>query len=187
MRGAEPQTFSKEGGDSPGAAAPADSVAYLDWLDAALINPLAREGFRYWRGLLGDRRFPTKGELEPTQIPRNLNQITLIDVTRDPLRFRVRLLGFHNRQNQGIRAHTDMSEVKPEQGRDRILARLALVVEERRPVRGVYSYKKLAGGGQDAWAEVISCPLSEDGESVTGIVSFGSEFDQPPPGAREWP
>jgi len=168
-------------------AGPEPYSAYLDRFEASLVHPLTQDGFRHWRSLLGERRFPTRADLEPTKIPRNLSQISLIDVVPQPLRFRIRLLGFHNRLHQGVVAEQDLGAVRPEQGRDRILARMDMVVKERRPIRGVYRYRPLSGTGRLIWAEVASCPFSEDGATVTGVVSFGADFDLPPPDLVEWP
>lgn len=164
-------------------------LTYLDSLDRAFLHPLARDGFRHWRGLLLGRRFPTRADVDPTAIPHNLAQISVIDVAcKDPLRFRLRLLGHHNRLQQGVGPGDDIAKVLPSQGRDRILARLRLCVEEARPIRGVYRYVPLKSQGAPIWAEVASCPLSDDQETVSHIISYGADFDVPPTGVTaEWP
>ncbi|MCC6468387.1 MAG: hypothetical protein IT563_08695 [Alphaproteobacteria bacterium] len=162
--------------------------AYLDQLDRVFLSPSVREGFNYWRGLLRGRRFAARSDLDPVAMPSQLHRITLVDVEHDPPRFRTRLLGQHNRDRQGIPAGSDFSDVGVAQGRERILARLRLCVAEGRPIRGTYRYEPLAGPDQQVWAEVASCPLSSDGNTINHIVSFGSDFDfTPPPGLREWP
>ncbi len=161
---------------------------YLDRLDLEFLHPLARDGFRHWRGLLKGRRFPPRADLDPTAIPRNLAQISIVDVLHDPPGFRLRLLGHHNRLLQGAGPGDDIAQVHPSQGRDRILARLNRCVEERRPIRGVYRYAPLRNPGRLVWAEVASCPLSDDQRTVTHIVSFGADFDrQPAETMVEWP
>lgn len=161
---------------------------YLDRLDREFLHPLVREGFQHWRGLLDGRRFPTRAELDPTAIPRNLAQISIVDVDRDPPGFRLRLLGHHNRLQQGVGPGDDIAQVQPGQGRDRILARLRLCVEQAKPIRGLYKYVPLRGQGRQIWAEVATCPLSDDQETVTHVVSFGADFDVAPAGVVvEWP
>jgi hypothetical protein len=165
-----------------------DYLSYLDGLDQAYLHPLVREGFRYWRGLLRGRRFPSRAEVDPTAIPRNLAQISVVDVAVGPMEFRLRLLGHHNRLHQGVRSGDDLQDVPPAQGRDRILARLRLCVAEARPIRGIYRYVPLRTQGAAVWAEVASCPLSDDHRAVTHIISFGADFDVPPAGdLTEWP
>lgn len=47
----------------------------------------------YWSAKRGDRPAPGRGDLDPLDIPDLLPIISLIDVLRDPLRFRYRLVG----------------------------------------------------------------------------------------------
>jgi hypothetical protein len=150
---------------------------YLDRLDSAVISPSVRQGFNYWRGLLRGRRFPARHELDPTVMPGQLHRITLVDIARDPLRFSTRLLGQYHRDRQGIPTGSDFSTVGAAQGRERILARLRLCVEEGRPIRGTYRYAPLDAPSRPIWAEVVSCPLSDDGRLVNHIVSFGWDFE----------
>jgi len=163
-------------------------AAYLDRLDGAFLSPSVRQGYHYWRGLLRGRRFPARHDLDPTAMPAQLHRITLVDIERDPLRFRTRLLGQYHRDRQGIPAGSDFADVGAAQGRERILARLRLCVAQERPIRGAYRYAPLDLPSQPIWAEVVSCPLSNDGQTVHQIVSFGSDFDlSVPPGLEEWP
>jgi hypothetical protein len=163
-------------------------AAYLDRLDGEFLSPSVRSGFKHWRSLQRGRRFPARGEFDPIAIRPQLDQISLLDVAQNPLRFRLRLVGQINRERQGLAAGGDISEVGVEQGRERILTRLRLCVAKRRPVRGTYRYSVLGGPERWVWAEVVSCPLSNDGAFVDHIVSFGADFDrQPPPGIKEWP
>lgn len=165
-----------------------DYLAYLDGLDLAYLHPLAREGYRHWRGLLKGRRFPTRAEVDPTAIPRNLAQISVIDVASGPPGFRLRLLGHHNRLHQGVGPGDAIQDVAASQGRDRILARLRRCADEARPIRGVYRYVSLQPPRAEIWAEVASCPLSDDQQAVTHIISFGADFDAPPGASLvEWP
>lgn len=47
----------------------------------------------YWQGLRGARSMPTRGEVDPLDIPKLLPNIVLIDVVGDPPQFRYRLIG----------------------------------------------------------------------------------------------
>lgn len=168
---------------------PQDAAGELDRLGRAFLHPLARAGFEYWRGLLRGRRLPARADLDPTAIPRNLSQISLIEIAGAPPAMRTKLLGHHIRLRQGIGPGDDLGAVRPEQGRERILARIRLCVEQARPVRGVYKYAPLYGSLPEVWAEVASCPLSDDGTRVDHVISFGADFETglPPPGLVEWP
>ena len=47
----------------------------------------------YWLAKRGQRRMPSRQDIEPTEIPRLLRNVMLIDVLHDPARFRYRLIG----------------------------------------------------------------------------------------------
>lgn len=49
--------------------------------------------FAYWNTIRGDREMPSRAGFDPAEIPRLLPNIILIDVERNPLRFRIRLYG----------------------------------------------------------------------------------------------
>src|SRR4051794_14151482 len=48
---------------------------------------------RYWLARRGERRFPARRDIEPTDIPHLLSGIVLLDVHYDPLDFEYRLIG----------------------------------------------------------------------------------------------
>ena len=52
-----------------------------------------RRLFAYWAEKRGDRRFPTKAEIDPVEFPYILGYVTLVDVEREPRRYRFRLDG----------------------------------------------------------------------------------------------
>jgi hypothetical protein len=47
----------------------------------------------HWRSLCGDRPMPPRGALDPLDMTALLPHIVLVDVLREPLRFRYRLIG----------------------------------------------------------------------------------------------
>ncbi len=52
-----------------------------------------RRLFAYWAEKRGDRPFPAKAEIDPVEFPYILGYVTLVDVERDPRRYRFRLDG----------------------------------------------------------------------------------------------
>ena len=52
-----------------------------------------RRLFAYWLAKRGDRPFPTKAEIDPIDFSYVLGYVTLVDVERDPRRYRFRLDG----------------------------------------------------------------------------------------------
>ncbi|MCC7046125.1 MAG: PAS domain-containing protein [Alphaproteobacteria bacterium] len=160
----------------------------LDRLRGEILDPTVRGGVDYWRGLLRGRQFPARADIDPAAIPRQLEHISILDVSGDPPAFRVRLLGQVTRDRQGLAAGNDIGAVGVDQGRDRILTRLRLCVAEARPIRGVYRYTVLGNRARQVWAEAVSCPLSSDGRLIDHVVTFGADFDtHTPSGMMEWP
>src|SRR5258708_425862 len=49
--------------------------------------------YAYWRERKGDRRMPARRDVDPLDFHYLLGSIMLVDIGRDPLRFRVRLHG----------------------------------------------------------------------------------------------
>ena len=49
--------------------------------------------YDYWLSRKGTRRFPSRRDIDPVDFHYVLGHVMLIDVLRDPLRFRVRLHG----------------------------------------------------------------------------------------------
>ena len=70
-----------------------DAPLATDALAAAIRDLRLGRVYRYWLSLKGDRSLPRRAELDPIDFAYALDNIMLIDVLRDPLRFRVRLHG----------------------------------------------------------------------------------------------
>jgi hypothetical protein len=47
--------------------------------------------YDYWLSRKGSRRFPSRGDIDPLDFRYVLGHVMLVDVLRDPVRFRVRL------------------------------------------------------------------------------------------------
>ena len=62
--------------------------------DAAdVYDSRLRRLYVYWLAKKGTRRFPARADVDPLDFPYVLGHIMLLDVVRDPLRFRVRVHG----------------------------------------------------------------------------------------------
>ena len=74
----------------PDLAAPVEVrlPAATDLRDARL-----RRLYEYWLAKKGQRRFPSRRDIDPVDFPYVLGHVILFDVMRDPLRFRVRVHG----------------------------------------------------------------------------------------------
>lgn len=157
--------------------------AHLARLRGQLVSPSVLAGFDYWIGLLQGRRYPGRREIDPTAIPRQLLKISLIDVSYDPMDFRIRLVGQHVRDRMGAMAGKRVAEtVKPEQGLQNLLDRYTRCVTEAFPVRALFRFRSLIPPHDVTWVEALSCPLSgEDPDRVEHIVTFAADSDFPTP------
>ena len=61
--------------------------------DLELDDTRLRRLFAYWLDKRGERPFPAKAEIDPVEFPYILGYVTLVDVERDPRRYRFRLDG----------------------------------------------------------------------------------------------
>lgn len=150
---------------------------------AGILSPSVAHGVRYWNELRGDRPFPSRREIDPTAIPRELLRITLVDVSYDPIDFRIRLVGQHVRDRMGAMAGKRVADtVQPGQGLQNLLSRYSRCALERRPVRALFRFTSLLPPHDRIWVEAVSCPLAgDDADRVEHIVTFAADSDFPEP------
>ena len=145
---------------------------------------------RYWDGMRGGRMMPTRHDLDPSETVKLLPHIYMVDVERDPLRFRYRLIGTAICAFLG-RDYTGRAVDAATYGEGDILSRLlrlfTAVVEARAPV--AYKGNIWYVSGRE-WREVeaLLMPLSRDGMNVdiifAGYVTVGP-IEAPPADAAE--
>lgn len=146
--------------------------------------------YRYWEGKRGGRTMPARRDLDPTEIVKLLPHIYMVDVERDPLRFRYRLIGtaictFLGRDYTG-RA-VDAATYGEGESLDRLLELFTAVVDTRAPVayKGNIWY---VSGREWRQVEALLMPLSRDGVDVdiifAGYVTVGP-IEPPPPDAPQ--
>ncbi|MEX0759126.1 MAG: PAS domain-containing protein [Tistlia sp.] len=109
------------------AAVPETPVAACGLGALPIAGPALRELYLYWRDKWQGERMPTRADIEPLEIPSLLPQVYLVDIERDPLDFRFRLVGtrivaWFGRDMTGQRVA------------DRLADRYREVVETGRPV-----------------------------------------------------
>jgi hypothetical protein len=169
---------------TPPAAADADDLAQVR---RQFLSPSVEAGFDYWASLLIGRRYPSRREIDPTAIPRQLLKISLIDVSHDPLDFRIRLVGQHVRDRMGAVAGKRVAEtVRPDQGLQNVLNRYTRCVDEARPVRSLFRFRSLIPPHDEIWVEAVSCPLAgEVPDRVDHIVTFAADGDFPTPAVEQ--
>jgi hypothetical protein len=129
------------------------------------------ELFAYWASLKDGALLPGRRHLDPGGIKRLLPTVSLIDVARDPLDFRVRLAGtalygVYGREITGQR----LSDIYNTAAADYWRVELGRVVTDRRPAVGVHN---LAWRGASHLSILwLRLPLASDGQDVDMILGF---------------
>lgn len=153
------------------------------WDMAALDVPLLLEAHAYWLDKRGDRPVPLRKDIEPTEIPRLLPNLFLVEILEQapPMRFRIRLIGTAFRRF--FPADLTGLEISEESfGTDgaRFCAEWREVLERRQP-RWARIRQKV---GRDGIAEIgftgLVMPLSRDGTATDML--FGITLYDPLPG-----
>jgi len=130
-----------------------------------------QDGYAYWRRKAAGRRMPRRHDIDPTDIPKLLPHVMLVDVTDDG-RYRYRLIGTENERAHGINATgCYLDEVlKGAEYRAHVIALYDQAVRERRPVYSESLFLSPEMGSIERHTKVIFMPLSEDGEHVNVML-----------------
>jgi hypothetical protein len=67
-----------------------------------LGSPMLRRFHAYWQDKRGERAMPSFDDLDPLEFPWALGNLTLVDVLREPVRFRYRLVGSAHVERLGM-------------------------------------------------------------------------------------
>jgi hypothetical protein len=126
------------------------------------------DGLAYWHRIRGERRMPSRTDVDPLHIPDLLPYVMLVDVLRDPLDFRFRLLGSGHdqivaRNYKGMR----FSELAHLRRGNPVWAEYERVVLDATPLRSFVPYVGADRGVRSI--EHCLMPLSSDGEAVDMI------------------
>lgn len=129
------------------------------------------ELFAYWASLRRGAKLPGRRDIAPGDFKRLLPTVSLIDVHRDPLDFRLRLAGtglygVYGREITG----RGLNEVYNSAAADYWRQELTKVVEERRPAVGVHNLSwRGASHLSILWQRL---PLASNGRDVDMILGY---------------
>ena len=127
--------------------------------------------FAYWASLKRGAELPSRRDLDPAAIKRLLPTVSLMEVAREPLDFRVRLAGtglydVYGREITGRR----LGEVYNTAAGDYWRVELGNVTKARRPAAGVHN---LAWRGASHLSILwLRLPLASNGAEVDMILGF---------------
>ena len=135
-----------------------------------ISDPRLNEGFAYWRSKAAGRCMPRRADLEPTEIPKLLPHVMLVDVV-DGGRYRYRLIGTENERAHGINATGRFLDdvLKGPEYKRHVLALYDQAVGERRPVYSESLFLSPEMGSIERHTKVLFMPLSDDGEHVNVV------------------
>jgi hypothetical protein len=129
------------------------------------------ELFAYWASRRAGAKLPGRRDLDPAAMKRLLPTISLIDVQREPLEFRMRLAGtalydVYGREITGRR----IGEIYNNAAADYWRRELAEVVRQRKPMVGVHN---LAWRGASHLSILwLRLPLAANGTDVDMILGY---------------
>ena len=128
-----------------------------------------REFLNFWHGLRGDRWAPTWQEFHLPDVPPSIiPYVIVLDVVQDPLDFIYRFWGTGNTTSIGYDC-TGMSVSQNRLFSAKVMSECKQLMVERRPL--VWFSKVTRDDGLHREYARVRAPLSDDGETVTHIVS----------------
>jgi hypothetical protein len=138
-------------------------------------HPQLRALLGYWLKKKGERRAPTRADIDPSEIVPLLPHVGLVDVVRDPLRFRFRLVGTAIAAGYGRDiTGSFLDEVDLDRHEQEIIAEYARVIETWEPACARWEYVRR--DGRYVAYERMVLPLSSDGKTVDMLFG-GCVFD----------
>ena len=138
---------------------------------AQLVLPEQRHFFDYWLERADGRPMPNRADICPTDIPRHLPLVSLIEIETDPLTFRFRLAGTQLRDiYQKEVTDTFLGDFPETQNRDYWLSAHERIAHTGRPAQGI-----LRGPEQSRDHLVqfwLRLPLAVDGQGPKLILGL---------------
>jgi hypothetical protein len=140
-------------------------------------SPSLQRLYAYWQERRREREFPARRDIDPLDFRYALGHVMLLDVLREPLRFRFRLHGTALTLRAGYDMTGKMADELPNaRNRDMLVARCRAVVERRQPL--VTTDERLVGRRTSAY-EVLWLPLSDDGSTISMLMGALYYRDEP--------
>jgi hypothetical protein len=134
------------------------------------VSTLIPDGLAYWNRIRGDRKMPARANLDPLHIPALLPYVMLVDVMRDPLDFRYRLIGSEIDRVLTIDHRGKRLSELPGKGQGTLIwEHHRQVADTAAPFRTEVKY--VGGNTQVRRLEHCLMPLSSDGARVDMIFT----------------
>jgi hypothetical protein len=126
---------------------------------------------QYWRGMCRNGNVPKRVDIDPVEVPQLLKYIVLMDVIDNGADFRFRLIGGHTVEMVGVNPTGRLlSDFVGDNNFGDFTQRLhRLMMDWQVPIHNGGSHRTAYGTTHTC--ERISCPLSEDGRTISTIAS----------------
>ena len=139
------------------------------------VHPQLKKIFEYWLSKKGEKLAPRREDIDPTEIQPLLPFVGLVDVLRDPLRFRYRLAGTAIVQSYGREVTGKyLDEIDLNGHQHAIIAEYKKVVEEKEASCATWEFTR--HDGRHLRYERLALPLSSDGK-IIDMLFGGAVFD----------
>lgn len=133
-----------------------------------IVDPLLRCLYDYWNSKRRGRTMPSRADIDPLDLSFMLGQMLLIDVLREPLRFRIRVHGTELARRAGYELTGKMLDELPLPEYRALAARsLATAVDTRAPFR---SLRDRTIDGRSLRYEGLVLPLSRDDREIDMLL-----------------
>ena len=126
--------------------------------------------YRYWDESRGARSFPGRADIDSIDFTFALERVSIIEVHRDPLRFRYRLVSTHLTEHLGYEISSKYFEDIPEPSmREFARAFYERALERQGPL---YETGSVVIGRHEWWHETLLLPLAADGETIDMFLIY---------------
>jgi hypothetical protein len=140
----------------------------VNQLAAGIKDDRLRHLLDYWERKRGSRRFPARADIDPLDFPYAMGWITLLEVERNPVRFRFRL---HGTQLLAKNKYDLTGKYLEDHPLPEFAAHCRRVwtevVEREEPTHGFYDQ---VVDGRARKFEVLRLPLAADGETIDMLL-----------------
>lgn len=138
--------------------------------ELSIKSPMLQRLYQEWESRRGGRRMPARADFDPVDLKYALGYLSLIDVRRNPLRFRFRIHASNIAGRVGFDlTGKDVDAIADVHYRKLVRAHYISVVEQRRPV--VEFRDRVMTDNVCLHCEVLALPLADDGETVDRIMT----------------
>lgn len=134
-----------------------------------ITHPHLRDLYAYWQKKKAGRRLPARADVEPTEIPRLLPWIALVEITENPQRFCFRLAGTQVENFYGAKVSGRwLDELDFSDQNAAIATQYAAAAQLGEPSVARFAFTKQ--DGRHIAYERVLLPLSSDGSKVDMLL-----------------